>query len=80
MSRVPSFLVGLAVSSVGYTYLSKELVWSRNKLMMTHFKAEGVEPYYPVRRVRKGGYTIPYSSVVLFLYRMQPLLSLLVEP
>lgn len=62
MSRVPSFLVGLAVSSVGYTYLSRELVSSRNKLMMTHFKAEGVEPYYPVRRVRRG--VIPYHTAV----------------
>lgn len=55
MSRVGPFLVGLAVSSVGYTYLSRELVSNRNKLMMTHFKAEGVEPYYPVRRVSLEG-------------------------
>ncbi|CAB1102754.1 unnamed protein product [Ectocarpus sp. CCAP 1310/34] len=50
MSTIPSFLVGLVASGVGYAYLSRELVTSRNQLMLKHFKADGVEPYHPVRK------------------------------
>ncbi|CAN0057486.1 unnamed protein product [Ectocarpus sp. 4 AP-2014] len=51
MSTIPSFLVGLVASGVGYAYLSRELVTSRNQLMLKHFNADGVEPYYPLRKV-----------------------------
>ncbi|CAM9379457.1 unnamed protein product [Hapterophycus canaliculatus] len=47
MSSIPPFLVGLVASGVGYAYLSRDLVTSRNELMLKHFKADGVEPYYP---------------------------------
>lgn len=50
MSTIAPFLVGLVASGVGYAYLSRELVTSRNKIMLKHFNAEGVEPYYPPRR------------------------------
>ncbi|CAM9985880.1 unnamed protein product [Pylaiella littoralis] len=50
MSTIAPFLVGLVSSGVGYAYLSRELVTSRNRIMLKHFKAEGVEPYYPPRR------------------------------
>lgn len=51
MSTIPSFLVGLVASGVGYAYLSRELVTSRNQMMLKHFTADGVEPYYPMRKV-----------------------------
>ncbi|CAM9780034.1 unnamed protein product [Ectocarpus sp. 12 AP-2014] len=51
MSTIPSFLVGLVASGVGYAYLSRELVTSRNHIMLKHFEADGVEPYYPVPKM-----------------------------
>lgn len=68
MSTIAPFLVGLVSSGVGYAYLSRELVTSRNRIMLKHFKAEGVEPYYPprrkVREERSGRwYTTPGTAV-----------------
>lgn len=53
MSRGASFVVGLVVSGVGYTYLSNELVKSRNQLISQHFKAEGVELYDPSAETKR---------------------------
>lgn len=47
MSRASSFFVGLVASGLGYNHVSKKLVRPRNRLMLQHFNAEGVEPYYP---------------------------------
>lgn len=52
MSSIAPFVVGLIASGAGYAYLSRDLVTSRNELMMKYFKADGVEPYYPGAKVR----------------------------
>lgn len=66
MSTIPSFLVGLVASGVGYAYLSRDLVTSRNQLMLKHFKADGVEPYHPVRKVMSSAAVVPWGATPYF--------------
>lgn len=72
MSTIAPLVVGLIASGASYAYVSRELVTSRNGLMLKHFNADREDLFFPVRKVCSS--TAPVLCIVRSIRHIYALL------